>query len=110
MSNQDVPVVSEIDNHARRNTSAGTSLLSREDEMLHLVQSALASYAAADGLSAGASIAPATLLLDVCPNSVALLQVYTLLVDALGGIEFPTAALFDYPSVGELAEYLAELH
>jgi hypothetical protein len=73
------------------------------------VRTALEQYLASAGLAPAAPIEPATLLVDVCTDSVALLQVYTLMVDALDGWEFPTAALFDYPSVGELAGYLAEI-
>jgi len=80
-----------------------------EIDMFQVVRTAMEQSLASSGLAPTAPIELTTLLVDVCPHSVALLQAYTLMVDALGGWEFPTAALFDYPSVGELAGYLAEI-
>ncbi len=53
-------------------------------------------------------IGPETLIVDVGADSIGLLQIHGLLEEKTGH-EIPASAMFEHPSVGELAGYLASL-
>jgi acyl carrier protein len=109
VTHQDNAPWSETDSGAVTGVAVDARPATGDQRPLRVVQAVLSQFLADADRPIDGPIGPQTLIVDLGADSVSLLQIHTLLEDALGGTEIPTSALFDYPSVGELAAYLATL-
>jgi acyl-CoA synthetase (AMP-forming)/AMP-acid ligase II/acyl carrier protein len=79
-----------------------------ENAALRLVQAVVAQVVLDVPIVPEGTLGPQRQLLDCGPSSLQLLQIHAGLQDAVG-VEFPRDALFEYPTIGELAIYLASI-
>jgi acyl carrier protein len=83
----------------------GTAATADTDRVLATVCEVLTPFAPEGGGPADETFAPQRAIAEFGGSSVQMLQIHAHL-EAAFGIQIPTTALFDYPTVGELVAYL----